>query len=36
MFELKVALVSLLCVPLLFVCYWLISKLIREVSKKNN
>jgi len=35
MFELKVALVALLCAPLLFVCVWLASKLADEVIRKS-
>jgi len=36
MFELKVILVALLCVPLLAVCVLLVSKLLDEVLKKTN
>ena len=35
MFKLKVVLVSLLCVPLLFICIRLVSKLVDEVVRKN-
>jgi len=35
MFELKVAMVTLLCIPLFLVSVWLISKLMDEVLKKN-
>jgi len=35
MFKLKVVLVSLLCVPLIFICVRLVSKLVDEVLKKN-
>jgi len=35
MFKLKVALVSLLCIPLIFICVRLVSKLVDEVLKKN-
>ena len=33
LFELKVALVSLLCVPLLIICARLTVKLVKEVKK---
>jgi len=35
MFELKVILLSLLCVPFLFICFKLISKLADEAIKSN-
>ena len=34
MFELKVALVSLLCIPLLIICIRLTAKLVADVKKK--
>ena len=36
MFELKIVLLSLLCVPFLFVCAKLVSKLIDEAVKNKN
>ena len=36
MFELKVILVSLLCIPLLVACALLISKLVDEAIKNKN